>query len=213
MVTRYGSIDVDSRFASLSLDLNFDPIPERERHQYALVTNCGTTEHVANQLNAFKIIHDLTMPGGLMLHILPAQGMLNHGLVNYNSKFFWMLCRSNGYSIVYFDFGSDAVGYPLPGNILDFVEPFVGDVRTRLADYTSRDYYFKVVVRKSYDIDLVPPIDVPTGTETDNPSLAQRYWTVFKPNAFSNLPSAGSGIKASGRNLFKRLLTKAGFFQ
>jgi hypothetical protein len=28
--------------------------------------NCGTTEHVLNQLNAFRLIHDATAVGGLM---------------------------------------------------------------------------------------------------------------------------------------------------
>ena len=74
-----------------------DQVPEGCRGKYRLVTNYGTTEHVANQLNAFKIIHDLTAVGGLMVHSVPAQGMFCHGLVNYNPKFFWMLARSNGY--------------------------------------------------------------------------------------------------------------------
>jgi hypothetical protein len=29
-----------------------------------------------------------------MLHVLPTSGGLNHGLVSYNAKFFWMLGRS-----------------------------------------------------------------------------------------------------------------------
>lgn len=204
----YSSIDVDSRFASLSIDLNFDSVPERECHEYALVTNYGTTEHVANQLNAFKVIHDLTMPGGLMLHRLPAQGMFNHGLVNYNPKFFWMLCRSNGYMVVHFEFGGDTTAYPLPSNILDFVEPHVSDVRSRLASYSSRDCYLMVVLRKSFDIEFVPPIDVPTGTETDDPVLLKRYWTVFKADAFADLRSGDSGIKTKARNLVKQIRAK-----
>ena len=46
----------------------------------------GTTEHVANQLQPFKIIHDLAAAGALMLHVLPAGGMPNHGLVSYNPE-------------------------------------------------------------------------------------------------------------------------------
>ena len=69
------------------------------------MTNFGTTEHVANQVNTFGVIHDLTAPDGLMLHAIPMQGMLNHGLFNYTPKFFWMLGRSNGYRITYFNVG------------------------------------------------------------------------------------------------------------
>ena len=40
--------------------------------------------------------------------------MLNHGLINYNPKFFWMLCRSNAYRIAYFNFLSEPQSCPLP---------------------------------------------------------------------------------------------------
>lgn len=100
----YAAVDIDGSPGSIPLDLNYDSAPPGETGKYDLVTNFGTTEHVANQLNAFKLIHDLTRHGGLMVHQLAAQGMLNHGLVNYNLKFFWMLGRSNGYNFVFADF-------------------------------------------------------------------------------------------------------------
>jgi hypothetical protein len=84
----YAAIDIDGSPGSIPLDLNYDSLPPEAVGKYHLVTNFGTTEHVANQLNAFKIIHELTVVTGLMIHHLPIQGMLNHGLVNYNVKFF-----------------------------------------------------------------------------------------------------------------------------
>src|SRR5262245_4179693 len=80
----YAAIDIDGSPGSIPLDLNYDSVPADVEAKYDLVTNFGTTEHVANQLNAFKVVHDLTAPGGLMVHQLPAQGFFNHGLVNYN---------------------------------------------------------------------------------------------------------------------------------
>jgi hypothetical protein len=56
----YASIDIDGSPDSLPLDLNYDNVPVSARGKFDLVTNFGTTEHVTNQLNAFKIIHDLT---------------------------------------------------------------------------------------------------------------------------------------------------------
>src|SRR5262249_1676129 len=92
----YASIDIDGNPGSIPLDLNYDHTAQEILGRYNLVTNFGSTEHVANQLNAFKIMHDLTTVGGVMLHSLPVQGNVNHGLINYNLKFFWMLARSNG---------------------------------------------------------------------------------------------------------------------
>ena len=48
-----------------------------------MVTNFGTTEHIANQLQSFKIIHDLAAPGALMLHVVPAGGMPMTGPLLY----------------------------------------------------------------------------------------------------------------------------------
>src|SRR4029077_2054610 len=66
------SIDTDVSPGSIPLDLNYDEVPTEFIGKYDVVTNFGTTEHVANQLQSFKIIHDLATPGGLMLHVLPA---------------------------------------------------------------------------------------------------------------------------------------------
>ena len=115
----YASIDIDESPESIALDLNFDATPEKYYGCFNLVTNFGTTEHVANQLNAFKIIHELTSLGGVMLHTVPAQGMFNHGLINYNPKFFWMLARSNGYKWLYVDYTHDECYYELPQNIIE----------------------------------------------------------------------------------------------
>src|SRR5882672_6845647 len=116
---QYSTIDIDESPESIPLDLNVDSVPPEHHGRYDLVTNLGTTEHVANQSNAFKIIHELTALGGVMFHNLPAQGMLTHGIVNYNPKFFWMLSRSNGYRWIYADYRSDAHYYELPQSVVD----------------------------------------------------------------------------------------------
>jgi hypothetical protein len=94
---RYGCIDLDGNFGALPLDLNFDAVPPDHRGRYGLTTNHGTTEHLLNQYNAFKIIHDLTKPGGLMLHGLPFTVHLDHGFFNYQPNFFEALARYNSY--------------------------------------------------------------------------------------------------------------------
>jgi len=49
-----------------------------------------------------------------------------------------------------------------------------------------------VILQKVFDIAYVPPIDVPTGTRTENSKMKRRYWTVFTPNAFSEVPQPPS---------------------
>src|SRR5207244_461624 len=83
-----------------SLDLNRDAVPRKLRGRFDLLVNAGTTEHVANQDNAFRVMHDLTASRGLMMHTVPGGGQMTHGLFVYTPKFFWHLCRENGYEIV-----------------------------------------------------------------------------------------------------------------
>jgi hypothetical protein len=96
----YAAIDYDGHRHSIPLDLNTDRVPEKLRQQFDLVVNTGTTEHIANQAQAFRIIHDLTRMGGVMFHEVPA-GSWNHGLINYTPKFFLMLHKLNDYEQVY----------------------------------------------------------------------------------------------------------------
>jgi hypothetical protein len=96
----YAAIDLDDQPDCIRLDLNTDQVPEALRQQFDLVVNAGTTEHVANQAQAFRIIHDLTKIGGVMFHEVPA-GSWNHGLVNYTPKFFLLLHKQNDYEQVY----------------------------------------------------------------------------------------------------------------
>jgi hypothetical protein len=183
----YTAIDVDGSPGSVPLDLNYDATPPALHGQADLVTNCGTTEHIANQLNAFKVIHELTAVGGVMLHNLPAQGYLNHGLVNYNPKFFWSLSAANAYNWSFFDYQQviDAP-YALPQNIRDQMSRFQDGVDGRCAGYSFADAGILVVMQKAYDLPFVAPIDVPPGSDTHNAELKRRYWSVFDSDTFQD---------------------------
>src|SRR5712692_7039468 len=93
----YACIDVDARFGSLTLDMNFDAVPPEHRSRYDLTTNHGTSEHILNQYNVFKMMHDLTSTGGLILHAVPFTVHLEHGFFNYDVDFFTAIARANGY--------------------------------------------------------------------------------------------------------------------
>jgi hypothetical protein len=177
---QYTAIDVDGSPGSVALDLNYDQVPQNLKGKYGLVTNLGTTEHVCNQMNAFKVIHDLTAPGGVMIHHLPAGGMLNHGLINYNPKFFWYLARSNDYEWLYMRYHGGKP-YPIASNIIDFTKPYAPQWSEALRGQEISDYVMAVALRKKLDIPFVPPIDVNTGTQSNDEKFNRRYWTVLQP--------------------------------
>ena len=178
----YASIDIDGSPGSIPLDLNYDEVPTELVGSYDVVTNFGTTEHVANQLQSFKIVHDLATAGAIMLHVLPASGGLNHGLVSYNPKFFWMLGRSNGYKITFMTMGQSERDAGLPRNLLEFLALYEPQARIDFAAFRMPVTSIVVALQKVFDTPFVAPLDVPTGAMTEHAGLRERYWSVLKPD-------------------------------
>ena len=179
----YASIDIDGSPGSIPLDLNYDEVPTELVGRYDVVTNFGTTEHVANQLQSFKIIHDLATAGAIMLHVLPASGTPNHGLVSYNPKFFWMLGRSNGYKITFMTMGQSERDAGLPSDLLEFLELYEPQAKSDFAAFRMPVTSIVVALQKVFDTPFVAPLDVPTGAMTEHAGLRDRYWSVLKPDA------------------------------
>ena len=65
--------------------------------KYDLTTNHGISEHILDQRNTFKTIHEFTFPGAMMLHALPFTVHLEHGFFNYQPNLFDALARFNSY--------------------------------------------------------------------------------------------------------------------
>jgi hypothetical protein len=110
--------------SSIPLDLNFDPCPPEHVGKYGFVTNHGTSEHILNQYNVFKVMHDLTMTGGFMLHAVPFTVHLEHGFFNYQPNFFDALARYNSYEVsgIWVGPGWQVASFiPWEPNLLDYL--------------------------------------------------------------------------------------------
>jgi hypothetical protein len=187
----YLAIDVDGSPGSIPLDLNLDSVPPELLGKGDLLTNLGTTEHICNQMNAFKAIHDLAAPGAVMIHHLPAAGAPNHGLVNYNPKFFWYLARSNDYKWLYMDYHGGEEPYALPENILESVGIYEPDAARLMGKRITVDYAIQVALQKTLDIPFVPPLDIEQDAETVEAGMKRRYWTVFEPRILEAVRRGG----------------------
>jgi hypothetical protein len=174
----YSCIDIDNDPGSIALDLNFDPLPGPLTGKFNLVTNFGTTEHVINQFNAFKVIHELAAPGAVMLHELPTFD-LNHGFFSYQPSFFTRLASANEYTTLMMDFSWSEVEYGLSEDMQRFLDQYV-DTKNRPA-FGSSPCSITAVLRKNADAAFVPPIDVPSGSSAPNQQMKERYGIAFKP--------------------------------
>ena len=96
----YDAIDIADGYKTTIVDMNRENLPTSMKGKYDIVFNCGTTEHILNQLNSFRIIHEATKIGGFICHQLPAIGYLDHGYFCYTGRFFFDLAGYNEYEII-----------------------------------------------------------------------------------------------------------------
>ena len=118
----YSAIDYADYPGIVRLDLNERSLPSDMRGQFDIVLNCGTSEHIMNQFNVFKTIHDACAAGGSMYHGVPAWGDYEHGVVNYNPKWFWALATANNYEIAKFWGSAELELRPLKDEFMQQIE-------------------------------------------------------------------------------------------
>jgi hypothetical protein len=104
-------------------------------------------------------MHDLTAPGGVMMHSLPSHGRFDHGLVNYNPKFFWALAKANEYRWLYFDLIVDGAPLAMPANLIESIKPFRPEIVELAAAYELRPATFWVALQKRDAAEYATPAD------------------------------------------------------
>jgi hypothetical protein len=112
---RYRCIDLFQGEFTIIVDLNTFQVPEADQNSFHLITNQGTTEHVADQINCFRVIHDYAAVGATILNAVPFTGYFNHGLYNYHPLFFVFMAHANNYEIEHLELQEPHFPYTIPG--------------------------------------------------------------------------------------------------
>lgn len=141
----YGCLDMDGRHDAIRLDFNTSMVSRFG--EFDVVTNLGTTEHVFDQARCFALIHNLTRPDGLMIHLLPSMGQRSfddagnsnvgygdHGFYLYTPTFFKDLASANDYEILKLrdevnKYGTTLVFVARRRNSAPFISPIQGIYR------------------------------------------------------------------------------------
>jgi hypothetical protein len=171
----YLALDVADGYGTEIFDLNRQGLPESRHGRFQVVLNFGTTEHVMNQQNAFRVIHDAAGDGAWMIHDLPGLGYLDHGLFLYTPRFFFSLAARNHYEIV-------EVGYTGPGDATDLPaalrryrdKPVEVGMSPGLAGERLADAGLRAVLRKRGGVPFESAIDVTGASGTVVIEDAQR---------------------------------------
>jgi len=214
----YECLDIDAKFGALTIDLNFDSVPPEFRNKYGLTTNHGTTEHILNQYNCFKVMHDLTKPSGYMLHALPFTVHLEHGFFNYQPNLFSALARFNSYRTTGIWVGPDWS--------LQSLVPWEPRLLEFLTLNAKTTHLLLVLQQKLYDTDFCVPIQGVYETMLPD-SSTDRYRLVvdgeyYSGNRFTHIVQSYPATPLSGgtrslddfrgkdvaRNLGKRIIRR-----
>jgi len=88
-------------------------VPDPFFGAFDLVLNFGTTEHLLNQYNAFKVMHDATKVGGYIVNSLPCIGYSDHGYFTYTPRCMFDIAGYNEYELKAFWFEGPGGGNDL----------------------------------------------------------------------------------------------------
>jgi 2-polyprenyl-3-methyl-5-hydroxy-6-metoxy-1,4-benzoquinol methylase len=85
---KHTSIDINGEHGALPMDLSKPIDVEEIGGPFNIVTNFGTSEHVSDQYECFRNIHNLCRFDGLIIHSVPEVGSWKgHGLFHYSYHF------------------------------------------------------------------------------------------------------------------------------
>lgn len=101
---RYVSIDGNGK-GDFAIDLN-QPMPSSMRvmtEWFDLVTDFGTGEHIFDQAQVWRTMHDLCKPGGYIAFDRPAKGYQTHCFYLTNECLYRDIASANGYVILWLE--------------------------------------------------------------------------------------------------------------
>ncbi len=85
--------------ADLNCDLNKD-IPDYLENKFDYIIDGGTLEHVYNVTKAMENMSKLLTPNGIIVHISPGGGLVNHGFYSFSPSFFIDYYNENHFHIL-----------------------------------------------------------------------------------------------------------------
>jgi hypothetical protein len=190
-ITQYESIDTNGHNNAHVFDMNKDLAKDYDFHEkFDLVTNFGTTEHICNQGNVFKNMHDLCNINGLMIGVVPFQGALNHGFFNYQPLFFEHLALANDYDMnLYWTIAS-------PQLYTQNVIPYNNELKKTIQEFVRNKYFSYIpyemeeqlgyVFRKKTEIPFIIPDQTYSGEGGQRIKQKNKIHPIVKNEKFSD---------------------------
>ena len=183
---RYDAVDIAVGYKTTVIDLNSMRLPGDMVGVYDTVLNCGTSEHILNQMNVFGAVHAATKVGELIMHLVPSTGFVDHGYFCYTSRFFFDLAGYNQYEVVemWYDGPSDAENVFTSARAYQTYFPVLTRRLNRIGQAERETILDKtqiptiligLVFRKKRDIPFVGTVETSTSVGTVSPGVLAAY--------------------------------------
>jgi len=98
-VGNYDCIDINGEHGAISHDLNYQLKEQALAGKYDLVTDHGSCEHVFNVAQAYRTMHEVCKPGGLIVISQNIWG--GNGYFLFDRSFYESLAAANDYTIIH----------------------------------------------------------------------------------------------------------------
>lgn len=99
-ILQHVSIDLNGKDGALKIDLGL-PVPKVFIKRFDVITNYGTVEHINNQYQAFKNIHEMCKLNGTIINAFPMIGHWpGHCRYYYSELFVKKFAKSMKYIII-----------------------------------------------------------------------------------------------------------------
>lgn len=206
----YLSMDIAKGYKTEVFDLNHEDLPAHHRGAYDTVMNIGTTEHVFNQYNSFKVAHEAAHVGSYMVHQLPASGYTDHGYYMYTGRFFFELAGYNKYEItdVWYDGPSGDDDLYMSLRRYASHSPVLAKLST-LEPVKIPNYMITVIYKKVQDIPFAGTLETSTSVGDIPLSVSSAYATTATDKLKAGLRGSQFvrnhyGVLRAIRNLFRK---------
>ena len=196
-------LDINGEHGAITCDLN-EPFENREYwSRYDLVTDCGNNEHPFNVAEAYRTMHRLCKPGGLMW--IDQAVIKGNGYFNFDQAFFEGMAAANHYGVIYSAFvvtTADGSKYHMPCSrqvldLFDFSKVIHLGVNYLFRKGGTDDFRFPVQGKP----DPITPDQTYKVAYVDNRFPPERYYVP------SGAPE-NFGARTLARELVKRLKQK-----
>ena len=204
-IKEYRSFDLNEDLGSISHDYNLPFEDKTLWSKFDLVTDHGACEHAFNIGEAYRTMHRLCKPGGLMIISQALWG--GNGYYLYDESFFAGIAAANNYKIIFSSYIVTTETKTTHGSPLQFHIPINKDLLNTIDLNRVGEIGIYAVLQKQNNTDFQYPYQGHyLATKQGHLGFNRLFYQ--DPPSYAYIPMAGQAHDVTGKVLLKLLFKK-----